>query len=171
MTPKTLKSFRSFADERSRILILGTMPGPMALARREYYGFPGNHFWRLLPEILEAPAPKNYPEKIQLLKEHRIALWDVIRSCTRIGASDSSIAEVVPNDIPGLIRRYAGIRTIFLNGRTAEKLYKKHFGKLIQIPAYTLPSTSPAHASMSYEEKKKAWSVIRNYLVNRNPWC
>ncbi|HTL71139.1 MAG TPA: DNA-deoxyinosine glycosylase [Candidatus Eisenbacteria bacterium] len=168
---KLLSSFPPFADDRSRILILGTMPGPVALARRQYYGFPGNHFWRILPEILEAAAPRTYREKIRLLKDRRIALWDVIRTCTRTGASDSSIRSVLPNDIPGLLRRRRAIRTIFLNGRTAETLYRRHFGDVIRIPAYTLPSTSPAHASMSYEKKKKAWSAILPYLENRNEWC
>lgn len=166
-----IRSFKPIVDARSRILILGSMPGPEALRRKEYYGFPNNHFWKILFELLETRPTPHYREKIHLLRERRIALWDVIHSCTRSGASDSSIRSVRPNRLPQLIRRHGGIGAIFLNGRTAEKLYRKHFGDLLRIPAYYLPSTSPAHASLSYAKKIKAWRPITKYLANRNPWC
>ncbi len=164
-------SFTPFSDSRSRILILGSIPGPVALKKREYYGFPGNHFWRIFSDLFAGGKTLSYREKKALLRENRVALWDVIGSCRRTGASDSSIRDVKRNDIAGLIRRRRGIRTIFLNGKTAEKLYRRYFGDLIRIPAYYLPSTSPAHASMSYERKKEAWKKILPYLENRNDWC
>ncbi len=150
---------------------MGSMPGPEALRKREYYGFKGNHFWRIIPDVLGASAPSSYKEKICLLRQNRIALWDVLESCTREGASDSNIRHEKPNKIVQLITKYVGIRTIFLNGKTAERMYKKYFGGLIQIPAYALPSTSPAHASISYEKKREKWRVIVKYLSNRNLWC
>jgi len=154
------------------VLILGSMPGPVALRKREYYGFPGNYFWRLLPEILGERAPRDYAAKVALLKDRRVALWDVIRSCTRTGASDGTIRDAAPNDIPGLLRRRKGIGAIFLNGKTAERLYRVHFGGTLHVPAFGLPSTSPANASVSYERKRRAWSAaIRPFLENRNPWC
>lgn len=160
------------ADARSRVLILGTMPGPMALEKSEYYGFPGNHFWKILPEILGEPAPRNYAEKLALLRERRIALWDVIRSCTREGAADSAIRSAVPNDVPRLLKRYPGIHTVFLNGKTSEALYRRHFGGVIRLAAHVLPSTSPAHATVPYEKKREAWRRrLLPYLENRNPWC
>ncbi len=166
-----LLSFKPLADDRSRVLILGTMPGPVALKKREYYGFPGNHFWPIIFRLFREKPHTDFRKKKTLLRENRIALWDVIGACRRTGASDSSIRDVAPNDIPGLIRRRKNIRTIFLNGKTAEKLYRRHFADLIRIPAYALPSTSPAHASMSFEKKLKAWEAILPYLENRNPWC
>lgn len=168
---ETLRSFRPLADRSSRILILGTMPGPVAQARREYYGFSGNHFWKIVPKLLGVEKDLNYREKRALLKENHLALWDVIRSCTRTGASDSSIRDAVPNDIPGLLKRYPSIRTIFLNGATAERLYRKHFGRSIHLPTMTLPSTSPAHASISLAKKLERWSAILTCHENRNPWC
>ena len=171
MPRKALRSFRPVVDKDSRVLILGTMPGPVALARRQYYGFPGNHFWKIVPRLLGAEKELSYRQKIALLKENRIALWDTIRSCTRVGASDGSIRRAVPNDIAGLVRRYKGIHTIFLNGRMAEKLYRKHFGGRIHLPTRTLPSTSPAHASMPLARKMKHWSAILKCHENRNPWC
>jgi peptidoglycan hydrolase-like protein with peptidoglycan-binding domain len=86
-------------------------------------------------------------------------------------ALDSDIRCVVPNDIPGLLKKHPGIHTIFLNGRLAEALYKKHFAATLHVAAHTLPSTSPANASIPYAEKKRRWSVILKYLGNRNPWC
>ncbi len=168
---KCIRSFRPLADSRSRILILGSMPGPEALRKKEYYGFNGNHFWRILPEILGVPQPLSYHEKIELLKNNRIALWDVLETCAREGASDSGIRSEKPNDIIRLIQRYPEIRTIFLNGKTAEKMYRKYFGGRIQIQAYGLPSTSPAHASIRYEKKRDQWRVILKTLANRNPGC
>lgn len=150
---------------------MGSVPGPEALRKKEYYGFKGNYFWRIIPEILEAEPPSRYKDKIALLRERRIALWDVVNSCVREGASDSSIRREKPNDIVRLIKRYPQINTIFLNGRTAEKLFSKFFGSVIQIPAYYLPSTSPAHASIAYSKKLKEWRVIARYLENRNNWC
>jgi hypoxanthine-DNA glycosylase len=166
-----LKSFAAFADERSLILILGTMPGPMALEKKEYYGFTHNHFWRILPEILGERPPVYYAAKLDLLKRHRIALWDVIRSCRREGALDADIECVTPNDLPGLLKKYPGIHTIFLNGKTSEALYRRHFGAKIALPAYTLPSTSPAYASMSYEKKREKWAMIVPRLRPPKNWC
>ncbi len=166
-----IRSFKPLVDQRSRILILGSIPGPEALRKKEYYGFKGNHFWRIIPEILEARPPLSYKDKIDLLRGRRIGLWDVVNSCAREGASDNSIRREKPNNIARLIKNYPQIRTIFLNGKTAEKLYKKFFGHMIQVPAYYLPSTSPAHASMPYSKKLEEWRVITRYLQNRNPWC
>ncbi len=168
---KILRSFKLIADARSRILILGSMPGPEALRKKEYYGFKGNHFWRIIPEILKAPKPLTYREKMRLLKENRIALWDVLHSCVREGASDSRIKNEKPNDIMQAIKKYPHIRTIFLNGKTSGKMFRKYFGAIVQIPATVLPSTSPAHASIGYDKKLEKWRVILKYLVNRNSWC
>lgn len=166
-----LTGFPPLSDKHSGILILGSMPGPVALKKKEYYGFPGNHFWKIMQGLFELRGDLSYQKKIALLKENHIALWDVIGSCRRVGASDSTIRDVSPNNIPALIRRHKHIRTIFLNGKTAEKLYRRYFGLEIKVSAYYLPSTSPAHASMSYEKKLSAWRVILPYLENRNDWC
>lgn len=162
MRRNLLRSFKPVADRQSRVLILGTMPGPVALRRRQYYGFPGNHFWPILQGLFgQGGRLLSYPQKIRLLKENRIALWDVIASCQRVGASDSAICCVTPNQIPELLQRYPNIRKIFLNGRTAERLFKLHFGDSIRLPVRRLPSTSPAHAAISYKEKLKRWKQVR----------
>ncbi len=139
------------------------MPGPEALRRRKYYGFPGNHFWPVIQTLFgKEDRPLSYPQKIRLLKRNRIALWDVIASCRRKGASDSAITRVVPNKIPELLKRYPNIRKVFLNGKTAERLFWLHFGEKVRIPVGALPSTSPAHAAMSFEEKLERWKRVRS---------
>lgn len=164
----TLKSFKPVVDRRSRVLILGTMPGPVALAREEYYGFPGNHFWPIVIRLFGASESLTYRQKLRLLKENQVALWDTIAHCERVGAGDGQIRCVVPNDIPALIRRYPGIQVIFLNGRLAEKLYRKHAAPKIGLPTCTLPSTSPAHAAMSFQRKLAAWRAVKREAGNHH---
>ncbi len=161
---KSIKSFAPFADCESKILILGTIPGPTALAKQEYYGFAGNHFWKIIFRLFDIKKVLSYEEKKALLKKNKIALWDVFKSCEREGARDSKIQREEYNDIPGLLKKHPNIKTIFLNSRTAEQSFQKKFLKSVEIPAYYLPSTSPAHASLSFEKKLKAWSVILKHL-------
>ena len=164
-----IRSFKAVVDRRSCVLILGTMPGPEALRRKEYYGFPLNHFWKILPEIFGESPFHSYPEKIKFLKRNRIALWDVLRSCRREGAADQKIREEIPNDIPGLLRRFPNIETIYLNGRLAQKLFQKYFTGKVRQPVYYLPSTSPAHASLSFDSKVEKWLRVSQKFA-RN-WC
>lgn len=152
-------------------MILGTMPGPMALDKKEYYGFTHNLFWRILPDILGERPPADYASKIDLLKRHHIALWDVVRSCHRQGALDADIERVTPHNLPAFLKKRPGIHTIFLNGKTAEALYRRHFGDKILLPVRCLPSTSPAYASMSYDQKRQKWSAILEYLRPKKNWC
>lgn len=147
------------------------MPGPEALRKREYYGFPGNHFWKILPDIFESACLLRYQEKIKFLKNRRVAIWDVAKTCFRDGALDSAIKEAKPNDIIRLIKKYPSVTAIFLNGRKAEQLFRKYFGGQIKIPVHYLPSTSPANASISYKKKLEKWKRVTKYLANRNPWC
>ena len=137
------------------------MPGPVALRRRQYYGFPGNHFWPIIEKLFAAGKPLFYFQRIRLLKASRIALWDVIGSCEREGAADSAIQCVIPNKIPQLLKKYPNIRKVFVNGKTAQRLFQQHFGDSIRLPVAYLPSTSPAHAAMSFQKKLGEWAAIR----------
>jgi hypoxanthine-DNA glycosylase len=158
--PALLRSFPPFADARSRVLVLGTMPGPEALRKHEFYGFKGNHFWKIMIDLLAPGGALDYPEKLALLRRHRIAVWDVLESCTRDGAADSTIRATTPNDIPGLLARHPGIHTIFCNGTTSARLFARYFGGTITVPMIPLPSTSPAHATMPYAVKRARWTIV-----------
>ena len=156
----TLRSFAPFADANSRVLVLGTMPGPEALRRKEFYGFKGNHFWRIMIDLLAPGRELAYAEKLDLLRKNRIAIWDVLHSCERVGAADSAIRNARPNDIPGLLARHPGIHTIFCNGTTSARLFGRFVAARISLPMIGLPSTSPAHATMPYAEKRRHWTVV-----------
>jgi len=141
-------------DENSRILILGSFPSVKSRAGRFFYHHPQNRFWKVLSAVLEEPLPGTIEEKKAMLLRHRIALWDVIASCEITGSSDSSIRNVIPNDL-SLIR--APIAAIFCNGQTSHKLYQKYLQPATGQEATALPSTSPANAVRSQEQLTELW--------------
>ncbi len=160
MQSKILRSFPPIVDKKSKILILGTMPGPEALRKREYYGFSGNHFWKIIQALFNKNGPLTYPQKIKLLKDNRVALWDVFHSCQRKGAADSAIRCAEPNDIFGLLKKYPNIKKIFIDSKTGFTAFQKYFPDFDLLPVCYLPSPSPAHAALSLKQKIKIWRVI-----------
>lgn len=155
--------FAPVVDENTRILILGTFPSVKSRESNFYYGHPQNRFWKLLARIFSCPVPQTVEEKKWMLLSHHTGIWDVIESCDIIGSSDSSIKNVVPADIQGLLQRF-GIQAVFANGRLAEKLYKKYIFPETGVPIHPLPSTSPANAAYSLERLYEQWSQILTFL-------
>ncbi len=145
---------------RPRVLVLGSFPSVLSLAHSEYYGNPRNRFWAVMEELFSIPAVLPYPERTLRLAAKKVALWDVIRTCTREGSADSRIRNPLPNDIAGFVRANPSIRLVALNGSTAGHLCHR-FVELPGIPSVTLPSTSPAHAAMTFAEKVRKWEIIR----------
>jgi TDG/mug DNA glycosylase family protein len=162
--PHFCRSFKPLIARDARVLILGSMPGPEALRKQQYYGFKGNHFWKLLPDLFEETPPETYEQKLALVKRHKIALWDVIGTCVRPGALDGSIRNLLPNDIPGLLKKHPNIRAVFINGQFAYKTFLKHFDGEVAVPVHVLPSTSPANAAMPIAEKARRWREILKFL-------
>lgn len=158
-----LKGLAPVADRRARILILGSFPGPMSLAKKEYYAYPRNQFWEMVFDLLGADAPDTYHKKLKILKANRIGLWDVIDSCCRKKAPDSAITAPVFNDIATLISRRPGIKAVFCNGATSYLIFKKRY-KVAGVPFVYLPSTSPANAGHSYIYKRRSWKKILKAL-------
>ncbi|MBQ4651076.1 MAG: DNA-deoxyinosine glycosylase [Firmicutes bacterium] len=148
-------------NENSRTLILGSFPSVKSQENKFFYGHPQNRFWPMIAEIFGAERPQNKEEKIRLILENNLAVWDVIESCDIVGSSDSSIKNVVPNDFSEILAE-SKIERIFINGKTAEKFYKKYQAKTVDIPAVCLPSTSPANAAWSFERLKEAWNIIKD---------
>lgn len=143
-------------NEESKILILGSFPSVKSREEGFFYGHPQNRFWRVMARICESPMPKNIDEKTRLILNHHFALWDVIHSCEITGSADSTIKNVVPNDLSTILER-AQIKKIFVNGKKAESLYKKYIEKQVGIKAVCLPSTSPANASWSEDKLFEYW--------------
>lgn len=147
-------------DAHSRILILGSFPSVKSREVMFFYGHPQNRFWRVMATVFEDTFPETVEERRAFLLRHGIAVWDVIRSCDITGSSDASIKNVVPNDLR-VILEAAPIRAIYVNGKTAEKMYRKYTEALTGREAMVLPSTSPANAAWSLERLVEAWRVIR----------
>lgn len=158
--------FPPLADWNSRILVLGTMPGVRSLTDQQYYAHPRNAFWPILFAVCGEEFRTDYPARLELLRRKGIALWDVCYSCDRSGSLDSRIRQEVPNDISGLLKQYPAIRTIVFNGNTSAGLYKKYFSQLPQYDYFQMPHTSPAYASLTFEQKKEKWLLIRPRLVD-----
>ena len=156
-------SFEPVYDKDSEILILGTLPSVKSRENNFYYGHKQNRFWKVLATLLKEPVPDTIEEKKAMLLAHRIALWDVIQSCDIKGSSDSSIHNVVPNDLSEILQT-ASIRQIFTNGGTAYRLYKKYCFPQTQQKAICLPSTSPANAAWSKKRLLTKWNQICPYL-------
>lgn len=150
--------FKPVYDEHSRLLILGTFPSVKSREMSFYYGHPQNRFWKLIAALNgeEVPEREDIPAKKQMLLRHGIALWDVIASCQITGSSDSSIRDVVPNDIGALLQQ-TNITHIYANGAKAYELYMKYVYDQTHAPIVKLPSTSPANAAYSFEKLCEIW--------------
>lgn len=146
-------------DKNSRVLILGSFPSVKSREARFFYGHPQNRFWRVLGFVLNKEVPEDICGKKQFLLDNRIALWDVIASCEITGSSDSSVRSVVPNDLSDILKT-ANIKRIFVNGKCAEKYYKKYILPKTGIVCTVLPSTSPANAAFGFEKLCEYWMKI-----------
>ncbi len=169
-------SFEPVEDRNSRVLILGSMPGLASLAADQYYAHAQNAFWRILCELLQCDPASPYPARIAALKSARIALWDVLKSCARQGSLDAMIERdaQIANDFRTFFRQHKKIEHVFFNGAKAQACFKRHvLGRLSTgAIAYTrLPSTSPAHASMSFARKLRAWRKIVGHNQPALPHC
>ena len=146
-------------DADSSILILGSFPSVKSREAMFFYGHPQNRFWPLLARLFDEPVPQSIPEKRELALRHNIALWDSIHSCTISGSSDSSIRDVVPNDL-SVILDNSRVERIFCNGATSHRLYMKYIFPLTGIEAVKLPSTSPANAAFGMDRLVDKWKEI-----------
>lgn len=157
-----LTSFQPIIDERSRVLILGSMPGIESLRLQQYYANPRNQFWKILYELFETPVSQVYEERISFIKSKKIAVWDVIENCYREGSLDSKIREEKVNDFSALFKAYPDILTVLFNGGKAYEIYKRWigFGTSSNLTFHKLTSSSPANTKR-YEEKLKEWEVIK----------
>ncbi len=155
--------FPPLYDKDSKILILGSFPSVKSREECFFYGHKQNRFWKVTSSVLGYDEPRTIDEKKAFLHSHHIALWDVIGSCDIVGSSDSTITSVIPNDLSEIFK-YADIKQVFVNGKTAEKYYKLYQEKITGITAVCLPSTSPANAAWSVDKLIGSWSIIKDYL-------
>ncbi len=157
-------SFAPIINKNSKILILGTMPGIKSLEEQEYYAHPRNAFWKIMFRLFQKDFSENYEDRKNLILENRLALWDTLKLCYREGSLDTNIKDEEANEIHGLLEKYHNIHSLIFNGKNAEKYYRRYFKKRLNIRYLTLPSTSPANATKSFDEKLAEWEVIHDLL-------
>jgi len=146
-------------DKNSEILILGSFPSVKSREECFFYGHPQNRFWKIIARVLNEKTPGTIQEKKAMMLKHNIAMWDVIHSCEIEGSADSTIRNVVPNDL-SIILETAKIKRIYVNGKKAEAMYKKYTEKKTGIKATVLPSTSPANAAWNEDRLFEEWKKI-----------
>jgi hypoxanthine-DNA glycosylase len=158
MSTKTIEHpFNPIIFKDTKVLVLGSFPSIRSVENDFYYAHPRNQFWRILSAVTSYPI-NNCDQKIWLLKESRLGLWDMIRSCSRENSLDSSLEDEEVNDIPTLLEQHPSIEKIAFTGRKAEVLYKLHFDHL-EIETVYLPSPSAAYAKMRFEEKVRVYGI------------
>ena len=165
--------FPPIAAPTARVLILGSLPGQVSLQRQEYYAQRQNAFWRLMGALFDAGPELPYAERAARLAGQHVALWDVCRAAVRPGSLDTSIdpASVVPNEFDAFLAEHARIGLVCFNGATAARLYSRLVLPRLSVaardlPREQLPSTSPAHAALRFEQKLERWRVVRAFLAN-----
>lgn len=161
--------FPAIARKDARILILGSMPGAESLRLGQYYGHPRNSFWFIMGQLFDFDSVGDYRARTIRLQENHVALWDVLHTCVRHGSLDASIRDdtIVANDFDEFFTSHPDIEYVFFNGRKAEQAYGKHVLPYLQDRAlqyFALPSTSPAMAGLTREQKLRQWSIIREKL-------
>ncbi len=162
------RSFPPVTAERPRSLILGSMPGIKSLEAAQYYAHPQNAFWKILSALFDMPAD-DYAQRLRIITQNHLALWDVLQYCERTGSLDAAIddATIQVNDFAGFLSAHPTITHIFLNGGKATQEFKRRAWPALppdvtaRLTVTQLPSSSPAHAGMRFEAKLDAWRVIR----------
>lgn len=163
LTKPVIHSFPPLAGKNARVVVLGSMPGAESLRQQQYYAHSRNAFWPIMADIVGCDVNAPYKTRAEAIRQSKIAVWDVLHSCTREGSLDSAIADDVPNDFAGFFKKHPAIETVCFNGGKAQSAFKKYVLPDLpdQIKArltfIQLPSTSMAHASMRPQEKARIW--------------
>jgi len=161
-----IQGFPPICQEDAHTLILGSMPSRESLLQQRYYAHPRNSFWPIVCDLFGMITP-DYAQRVRLLRSRGVALWDVLQACFRSSSLDSDIdnSSIVTNDFESFLKKHHQIERVFFNGAKAESVYLRHV--LPGLPAAhehiklrRLPSTSPAHASMTVAQKRQAWKAI-----------
>ncbi len=155
--------FAPVAGANARILILGSLPGQRSIDAGQYYANPQNAFWPIMSELFGTSGP--YEDRCQALVENRVALWDVLASSVRPGSMDAAIRmeSAQANDFAVFFEMHPDVERVFFNGKKAAQLWSRLVQPRLELAGVhraTLPSTSPAYASMSVAEKLKKWRSI-----------
>lgn len=163
-------SFPPIETAAATKLILGSMPGVESINQQQYYAHPRNAFWPIMAALIDLDSTADYQQRCESIATNGIAVWDVLKACHRPGSLDQHIdtATLEANDFHAFFSRHPNIRAVFFNGAKAEQLFKREVlpelePELQALSYLRLPSTSPAHAAMTLEQKIKNWEIIQSY--------
>lgn len=163
----TSTCFTAIANDDAHILILGSMPGIESLRKQRYYAHPRNAFWPIMLELFDLAEDLSYQQRCDSLIANKIALWDVLQSCQRQGSLDSDIkaSGIVVNNFTEFLHSHPALKLIVFNGAKAEQIFNKYVlptlsENQLSIARKRLPSTSPAHAAMSFQQKYLCWRHV-----------
>ena len=161
-------SFTAISNPSARVLILGSMPGKRSLEMQQYYAHPQNAFWRIMAHLLKFDPELPYAERVECVLESGVALWDVLAACERPSSLDSDIVEssIIANDFPVFFGVHPLIKHVFCNGAKSFQSFQRHVCPKLNksyadLPVTRLPSTSPAHASVTFQAKLEAWRAVQ----------
>jgi TDG/mug DNA glycosylase family protein len=157
-------SFGAVVDARTRVLVLGSLPGEESLKRGQYYAHPRNQFWRLMGAVIGAELDAlPYPERLAGLQAAGVGLWDVVRSAARKGSLDTHIRDHEPNALEALVADLPELKAVAFNGGTALRLGRALLDGVAGGAIVALPSSSPAH-TLAFDRKLPAWLALRTFL-------
>ncbi len=167
-TNHKLKGFKPIGNSDAQILILGSMPGVRSLEMKQYYALGHNAFWGIMAELLKFNPAEPYSKRCDHITDAKIALWDVLASCDRAGSLDSDIKNEEVNDFTKFFNSHKQIKAVFFNGQKAQKAFTRYALKSLPkkfqtLHLETLPSTSPAHAAMNFDQKLNQWRTILSW--------
>lgn len=160
------RNFPPVVDARTRVLILGSLPGEVSLAQQQYYAHPQNRFWHLVGEVIGEPLPSlPYAQRLEAVLAHGVGLWDVVAQARREGSLDSNIRLHAGSDVAGLIGTLPTLRAVAFNGGTAARIGQRALAQGgLALPVLLLPSSSPAY-TIPYATKRDAWLALRDWLT------
>lgn len=160
-TTTTLTGLAPVLDAEVRVLILGSFPGAASLAAGRYYAHPRNQFWRLMSSVINEPlVDMEYDERLARLLAHHIGLWDTVAACEREGSLDADIRQAQANEFGVLLRQCPHLFRVCFNGKTSGK-FEQRFSAA-GFETLLLPSSSPAYAQMSFDDKQAVWKRVAN---------
>ena len=152
------KCFNPVIFPETKFLIIGTMPSEVSLKAQEYYAFKQNAFWKIVADIAGCPQTDDYMQKLKMLQKIKAGLWDNLQYCERTGSLDSNIRNEFPNDFTSLLNNNPQIKKLLFNGQKSLAFFRKYQTDLLKRYDYAaLPSTSPANASVTYQNKLILW--------------
>ena len=149
----------------TRLLVLGSLPGAVSLARQRYYAHPRNLFWRLMGAVIGRDlVPLDYEARLEALLDAHVGLWDTVAAATRKGSLDADIRLHQASDLAALARTLPALEAIAFNGATSARIGRRQLGDAAGLALIDLPSSSPAYASLPFARKQAAWLALRAYL-------